>query len=195
MNKITKEIKTGLLLLMAICVLVLILTLFVTLVAQITMPDKANGSLLYVDGKVVGSELIGQSFTSPGYFHGRPSAVDYNSAESGGTNYGPTSAELMKQVSQRIEQVRRENGLPPDAPVPADLVLASGSGLDPHISVESAMLQVPRVAIARGLPESEVKALVEQHIETPQLGFLGQERVNVLKLNLALDELTRESRP
>ena len=195
MNKITKEVRTGILLFMAVCVLVLILTLFVTLVAQITMPDKANGSLLYVDGKVVGSELIGQSFTSPGYFHGRPSAVDYDATESAGSNYGPTSAELMKQVSQRLEQVRRENGLPPDAPVPADLVLASGSGLDPHISVESAMLQVQRIATARGLPESEVKMLVEQHIETPQLGFLGQERVNVLKLNLALDELTRESRP
>jgi len=191
MNKITKEIKTGVLLFIAICVLVIVYTLFVTLVAQITMPDKANGSLLYVDGKVVGSELIGQSFTSPGYFHGRPSAVDYDATESAGSNYGPTSAELMKQVSQRLEQVRRENGLPPDAPVPAELVLASGSGLDPHISVEGAMLQVPRVATARGLPESEVKMLVEQHIETPQLGFLGQERVNVLKLNLALDELAR----
>jgi len=195
MNKITKDIRIAVSLFIAICVLVMVYTLFVTLIAQITMPDKANGSLLYVDGKVVGSELIGQSFTSPGYFHGRPSAVDYDSIESAGTNYGPTSAELMKEVSQRIEQVRRENGLPLDAPVPADLVLASGSGLDPHISVESAMLQIPRVAIARGLPESEVKALVEQHIETPQLGFLGQERVNVLKLNLALDELTRESRP
>ena len=195
MNKITKEIRIAVSLFIAICVLVVVYTLFVTLVAQITMPNKANGSLLYVDGKVVGSELIGQSFTSPGYFHGRPSAVDYNGASSGGSNYGPTSAELMKQVSQRIEQVRHENGLPPDAPVPADLVLASGSGLDPHISVESAMLQVPRVATARGLPESEVKMLVDQHIEPPQLGFLGQERVNVLKLNLALDELTRESKP
>ena len=195
MNKITKEIRIAVSLFIAICVLVVVYTLFVTLVAQITMPDKANGSLLYVDGKVVGSELIGQSFTSPGYFHGRPSAVDYNGASSGGSNYGATSAELMKQVSQRIEQVRRENGLPPDAPVPADLVLASGSGLDPHISVEGAMLQVPRVATARGLPESEVKMLVDQHIEPPQLGFLGQERVNVLKLNLALDELARQSQP
>ena len=188
MNKITKEIRIAVSLFIAICVLVVVCTLFVTLVAQITMPDKANGSLLYVDGKVVGSELIGQSFTSPGYFHGRPSAVDYDATESAGSNYGPTSAELMKQVSQRLEQVRRENGLPPDAPVPADLVLASGSGLDPHISVESAMLQVSRVAIERGLPESEVKALVDEHIEPPQFGMLGQYRVNVLKLNLALDE-------
>ena len=189
MNKITKEIRIAISLFIAICILVVVYTLFVTLVAQIAMPDKANGSLVYVDGKLVGSELIGQSFTSPGYFHGRPSAVDYNGASSGGSNLGPTSAELMKQVSERIEQVRRENGLPPDAPVPADLVLTSGSGLDPHISVESAMLQITRVATARGLPEPEVKALVEQHIETPQLGFLGQKRINVLKLNLALDDL------
>ncbi len=195
MNKITREIKTGVLLFIAICVLVIAYTLFVTLVAQITMPDKANGSLLYVDGKVVGSEFIGQSFTSPGYFHGRPSAVDYDGANSGGSNLGPTSAELMKQVSQRIEEVRRENGLPPDTPVPADLVLASGSGLDPHISVDGAMLQVARVATARGLPEAQLRGLVSRYIETPQLGFLGQERVNVLKLNLALDELARASRP
>ncbi len=195
MNKITKEVKIAVSLFIAICVLVVVYTLFVTFIAQITMPDKANGSLLYVDGKVVGSELIGQSFTSPGYFHGRPSAVDYDSTESAGSNLGPTSAELMKQVSQRIEQVRKENNLPPDAPVPADLVLASGSGLDPHISVESAMLQVPRVATARELPESEVRMLVDQHIEPLQLGFLGQKRVNVLKLNLALDELTRGSKP
>jgi len=195
MNKLKKEIKTGVLLLIAICVLQVACVSFVTLVAQITMPDKANGSLLYVDGKLVGSELIGQSFTSPGYFHGRPSAVDYDTAESAGTNYGPTSAELMEQVNQRIEMVRRENGLPPDAPVPADLVLASGSGLDPHISVEGAILQVQRVATARALPESEVRMLVDQHIEPPQLGFLGQERVNVLKLNLALDELARRIKP
>ncbi len=195
MNKLKKEIKTGVFLLIAICVLQVAYVSFVTLVAQITMPDKANGSLLYVDGKLVGSELIGQSFTSPGYFHGRPSAVDYDTAESAGTNYGPTSAELMEQVNQRIEMVRRENGLPPDVPVPADLVLASGSGLDPHISVEGAILQVQRVATARALPESEVRRLVDQHIEPPQLGFLGQERVNVLKLNLALDELARRIKP
>ena len=184
-----KVIRTSVILLALVCVLQLVYVFFVTGIAQTFMPYQANGSLLYVDGKVVGSELIGQSFTSPGYFHGRPSAVDYDSAESGGSNYGPTSAELMKQVRQRIERVRRENGLPPDAPVPADLVLASGSGLDPHISVEGTMLQVPRVATARGLPESEVKALVEQHIEYPQFGVLGREHLNVLKLNIALDEV------
>jgi K+-transporting ATPase ATPase C chain len=189
MNTIVKTIKITIILLILVSAGQVAYTLFVTLVAQTTMPDKANGSLLYVDGKVVGSELIGQSFTSPGYFHGRPSAVDYDGAASGGSNLGPTSKELMEQVRQRVEQVRRENGLPPDAPVPADLVLASGSGLDPDISVDSAMLQVSRVATARGLPPSAVKALVEQHIEPPQFGILGQERVNVLKLNIALDEV------
>ena len=123
MNKIAKEMRIAVSLFAVICVLVVAYTLFVTLVAQITMPDKATGSLIYVDGRVVGSELIGQSFTSPGYFHGRPSAIDYDGTESAGSNYGPTSAELMKQVSQRIEQVRKENKLPADATVPADLSL------------------------------------------------------------------------
>jgi K+-transporting ATPase ATPase C chain len=186
-----RVIKTSLILLLLICVLQLAYVLFVTGVAQTTMPYQSNGSLLYVDGKVVGSELIGQSFTSPGYFHGRPSVLDYDGAESAGSNLGPTSAKLMEEVRQRVEEVRRENGLPPDAPVPADLVLASASGLDPDISVEGAMLQVGRVATARGLPEPEVRALVERHISPPQFGFLEQERVNVLKLNLALDEMTR----
>ncbi len=194
-NTITREVRSGVLLFATICLLVVILTLVVTVVAQVIMPDKANGSLLYVDGEIVGSELIGQSFTSAHYFHGRPSAVDYDGANSGASNQGPTSAELMEQVEQRIEQVRRENGLAPGAPVPADLVLASGSGLDPHISVESATLQVPRVAAARQLQESQVKALVDQHVEDLQLGFLGQQRVNVLKLNLALDELTAGRQP
>jgi K+-transporting ATPase ATPase C chain len=191
MNTIIKTIKISIILLILVSAGQVAYTYFVTAVAQITMPDKANGSLLYVDGKVVGSELIGQSFTSPGYFHGRPSALDYEGDESAGSNLGPTSAKLMEKVSQRVEQVRRENGLAADAPVPADLVLTSASGLDPHISVESAMLQVARVATARGLPEPAVKALVDEHIEPPQLGVLGQEKVNVLKLNLALDELTR----
>jgi potassium-transporting ATPase KdpC subunit len=185
----SKVLRTSLILMGLICVLQLAYVLFVTGVAQTFWPHQANGSLIYVDGKVVGSELIGQSFTSPGYFHGRPSAVDYDGAESAGSNLGPTSARLMEQVSQRVEDVRRENGLPADAPVPADLVLSSASGLDPDISVEGAMLQVGRVAAARGLAESRVRALVEQHIEPPQFGFLGQTKVNVLKLNLALNEL------
>ena len=183
--------KTGLLFFAVICVLSLGYEFFVTFVAQVAAPDKANGSLLYVDGKVVGSELIGQSFTSPGYFHGRPSAVDYDATNSGGSNYGPTSEQLMEQVKARIEQVRKENNLPPDQPVPADLVLASGSGLDPDISVDSALLQVARVAKERSLLEADVRTLVKQHTLPPDLGFIGQERVNVLKLNIALDELAK----
>lgn len=191
MNRVGKEVKIGFLLLAAVCVLSLVYTLVIMGIAQIAMPDKANGSLITVDGVVVGSELIGQSFTGVGYFHGRPSAVDYSGNNSGGSNYGPTSADLMKQVSQRIEEVRKENKLPADAPVPADLVLASGSGLDPDISVDSALLQVSRVASERSLPQSKVKELVDQNVVPPDLGFLGQPRVNVLKLNLALDQLVK----
>jgi K+-transporting ATPase ATPase C chain len=155
------------------------------------MPEQASGSLIVMNGKIVGSELIGQNFTSPGYFHGRPSAVNYAGNGSGASNFGPTNKNLMEQVSQRISEVRTENNLSSNATVPSELVLTSGSGLDPHISMEGAMLQVPRVAVARGIPESEVKVLVYQHIEPAQFGIMGQERVNVLNLNLALDKLNR----
>jgi K+-transporting ATPase ATPase C chain len=191
MNGLAKEARIGISLFIAIIVIVIIYVTFVTVVAQVAWPEKANGSLIYIDGKLVGSELIGQSFTDPQYFHGRPSAVDYNSGESGGSNLGPNSEELLEQVRQRIEQVRKENNLAPDAPVPADLVLTSASGLDPDISVESAMLQVSRVSSARGLSETDVKSLVQQHIDYPQAGFLGAEKVNVLKLNIALDKLSQ----
>jgi potassium-transporting ATPase KdpC subunit len=191
MKGLGKEARIGISLFIAIIIIVIAYIAFVTVVAQVAMPDKANGSLIYIDGRVVGSELIGQSFTSPGYFHGRPSAVNYDGGASGGSNLGPSSEELLKQVSERVEQVRKKNGLAPDAPVPADLVLTSGSGLDPDISVDSAMLQVSRVASERGLSEADVIALVERHIDYPQLGFLGSEHVNVLKLNIALDELSR----
>ncbi len=190
MQETTKEIKSAVLLFIAFSVLTgLAYPLFMTAVTQTVMPEKAGGSLLEVNGKVIGSEFIGQNFSSPGYFHGRPSAVDYRANGSGASNLCPTSSKLMEQVRQRVEQVRRENGLDQKAPVPTELVLASGSGLDPHISVAGAMLQVPRIAKARGWPESEVKVQVYQHIEPAMFGILGQERVNVLKLNLALDEL------
>jgi K+-transporting ATPase ATPase C chain len=192
MNGIAKELRAAGLLFIAFSLLTgLIYPLFITGIVQTAMPEKAGGSLLILGGNVVGSELIGQSFSGREYFHGRPSAIDYNASSSGASNLGPTSARLMEQVKQRIEQVRSENNLSQNGPMPADLVLASGSGLDPHISVEGAMLQVPRVASARGLPESEVKVLVYQHIEPAVFGILGQPRVNVLKLNLALDELKR----
>ena len=190
-SEIAKGIRTCVMLFATIVVLSLVYTFFITWGAQILMPYQAGGSLIYVNGTVVGSELIGQNFSSSGYFHGRPSAVDYNASNSGGSNYGATSAALMDQVTQRIAKVRSENNLSPNASVPADMVLASGSGLDPHISPENAMIQVQRVARVRGLSESEVRTLVDQHTEYPQFGFLGQTRINVLKLNIALDELAR----
>jgi K+-transporting ATPase ATPase C chain len=192
MSDIAKEIKAAVLLFLAMSVLTgLAYPLFITGVVQKLMPEQAEGSLLVVEGKVVGSELIGQNFTSPGYFHGRPSAVGYAANGSGASNFGPTSAKLMDEVRLRIEQVRTENNLSRNAAVPGELVLASASGLDPHISVEGAMLQIPRIARARGLPESEVKVLVYQHMEPAQFEVLGQEKVNVLKLNLALDDLVK----
>ena len=128
-------------------------------ISQLFFREKANGSLVVSDNRVAGSSLIGQNFTNPKYFHGRPSAMEkpYDASNSGGTNFGPSNAKFLEEVAKRIEKVRKENTLDPAAPVPADLVLASASGLDPHISVETAMLQVPRIAKARGLQESEVQ--------------------------------------
>jgi K+-transporting ATPase ATPase C chain len=192
MNEIAREVKPAVLLFVVFSVLTgLVYPLFITGVVQVAMPERASGSLIVVDGKVVGSELIGQMFTDPGYFHGRPSAVGYSANSSGASNLGPSSTKLMEQVSQRIAEVRSENNLPPDTSVPADLVLASGSGLDPHISPDAALIQVKRVAKARGLPEEDVTALVQSRIEPAQFGVLVQNRVNVLKLNMALDEMTK----
>lgn len=188
MDRLKANVRTGLRLFAVFVVLAVSYTMLVTL-AGLFVPEKTAGSLIIVDGKVVGSALIGQSFTSPRYFHGRPSAVDYRGDSSGGSNFGPTNKKFLEIVAKRIELVRQENNLPPGAPVPADLVLASGSGLDPDISVHSAMLQVGRVARARNLEEGRVAALVEAHIESPEFGLLGQHHVNVLRLNLALDEL------
>lgn len=190
MDGTLKEIKTAVLIFVAFSLLTgLIYPLIMTGIIQFVMPEKASGSLIALDGKIVGSELIGQNFSSPSYFHGRPSAVDYSANGSGASNFGPTSAKLMDLVRQRIEQVRSENNLSSNASVPADLVLASASGLDPHISLEAAMLQVPRIAKSRGLNQSDVQELVGKNVEHPQFGFLGQERVNVLRLNLALDRI------
>jgi len=193
-SEIVKGLRSCILLFATVVVLSLVYTFFITWGSQILFPYQAGGSLIYINGTAVGSELIGQNFSSPGYFHSRPSAVDYNASNSGGSNYGATSAALMDQVKQRIAKVRSENNLSPNASVPADMVLASGSGLDPDISPENAMIQVSRVAKARGLPKSEVQELVNQHIEGPQFGFLGADRVNVLKLNIALDELARKGK-
>jgi potassium-transporting ATPase KdpC subunit len=191
-QEIAREIKTAMLLFIAFSLLTgLIYPLFMTGIIQTAIPEKASGSMVAVDGRVIGSELIGQNFSGPGYFHGRPSAVGYMANGSGGSNLGPTSNKLMEETQKRIEYVRLENGLSSDIPVPADLVLTSGSGLDPHISTEGAMLQVPRIARSRGLPELEVRALVNGSVEPIYLGTFGQDRVNVLRLNMKLDGLSK----
>jgi len=158
-------------------------------VGQGLFSHKANGSLVQVDGKVTGSSLLAQGFTSPDYFHPRPSAAGqgYDAAGSSGTNLGPTSKKLIEDVKQRVVDYRTGNGLPPDARVPADAVTSSASGLDPHISVRNALLQAARVAKARGIGEKDILAKVEAHTEGRTLGFLGEPRVNVLTLNLSLD--------
>jgi K+-transporting ATPase ATPase C chain len=160
--------------------------LVITGIAQVAFPNQANGSLVVMDGRAYGSELIGQQFDDPKYFWGRPSAAGYDAAASSGSNYGPTNPALLEAVQERIDALKAadpENTLP----IPVDLVTASGSGLDPHISVAAALYQVHRVASARGLDEAEVASLVEKYTEGRQFGFLGEPRVNVLLLNLALD--------
>ena len=158
-------------------------------VGQGLFSGKANGSLVRVNGKVAGSSLLGQGFAAPNYFHPRPSAAGqgYDAAGSSGTNLGPTSKKLIESVKERVDAYRAENGLPPDARVPADAVTSSASGLDPHISVRNATLQAARVAKARGIGEKDVLAKVEAHTEGRTLGLLGEPRVNVLTLNLSLD--------
>jgi len=173
--------------------------LFMTGVAQVLFPHQAAGSLIEKDGKVIGSELIGQNFTDAKYFHGRPSATTdtdpndstktvpapYNAGNSGGSNAGPTSKSLIERVQGDVDTLKKENG----APVPVDLVTTSASGLDPNITPAAAEFQVPRVAKARNLPEERVRALVADATEDRFLRILGETRVNVLKLNLALDAL------
>jgi potassium-transporting ATPase KdpC subunit len=169
-------------------ILGLIYPLVVTALAQVIFPDKANGQLIRnAEGTVIGSRLIGQPFTSPGYFRSRPSAAGangYDASGSGGSNLGPTNQKLIDRVKADVEKLQREN---PGKPVAIDLVTTSGSGLDPHISPAAAEFQVPRVARERGMSEDELRQIVAAHTEGRQFGFLGEPRVNVLELNLDLD--------
>jgi K+-transporting ATPase ATPase C chain len=159
-------------------------------IAQVAFPHQANGSLVQVNGQVVGSELLGEGFSGAKYFHPRPSAAGtgYDATSSGGTNFGPTSQKLMDSIKAAVAAYRQENGLAADTRVPADAVTSSSSGLDPHISPENAKLQAPRVAKERSLPLDAVNAAIENATERPLFGFLGGEPgVNVLRLNLSLD--------
>ncbi len=161
--------------------------LLMTAIAQVVFPDKANGQLIRKDGAVIGSRLIGQPFTGPGYFHSRPSAAGtngYDAANSGGTNLGPTNRKLIERVAADAAEAQKQA---PHTPVPIDLVTTSASGLDPDITPAAAYFQVPRVARERGVREEQVRLLVAAHTERRQLAFLGEPRVNVLRLNLDLD--------
>ena len=196
-----REVRPAIVMIVCLTILTgLVYPLAMTGIAQALFPRQANGSLIEKGGKVIGSELIGQNFMKPGYFHGRPSATTdtdpkdpsktipapYNAANSGGSNAGPTSKALVERVQGDVKALKEEN---PNAPIPVDLVTTSASGLDPDISPAAALFQVPRVAKERGLPEPRVRDLVTSNTEGRFLGVIGEPRVNVLKLNMALDAL------
>jgi K+-transporting ATPase ATPase C chain len=196
-----REIRPAIVMIVCLTILTgLVYPLAMTGIAQALFPQQANGSLVEKGGKVIGSELIGQNFTKPGFFHGRPSATTdtdpkdpsktipapYNAANSGGSNAGPTSKALVERLQGDVKALKEEN---PNTPIPVDLVTTSASGLDPDISPAAALFQVPRVAKERGLPEQRVRDLVASNTEGRFLGVIGEPRVNVLKLNMALDAL------
>jgi K+-transporting ATPase ATPase C chain len=186
MNLIRHIVTAVLMTIVTTVLLGLVYPLVITGLAQVLFPDQANGQLITRDGRVIGSRLIGQTFSSAKYFHSRPSAAGsgYDATSSSGTNLGPTSKKLIDAVTANVEAAQKDN---PGMPVPVDLVTSSASGLDPHISPAAARFQVPRVARERGLTEADVQALVDRFTEGRQWGVLGEPRVNVLELNLALE--------
>jgi potassium-transporting ATPase KdpC subunit len=188
MNITRNLIAAALMTIVTTLILGVLYPLAITAIAQVAFTSQANGQLIERNGKVVGSRIIGQGFSSPGYFRPRPSAAGtgYDAANSAGSNLGPTNKKLIDAVKANVEAARKEN---PNAPVPIDLVTTSASGFDPHISPAAAEFQVPRVARERGIPDAEVRRLVDANTEGRQLGFLGERRVNVLELNIALDSL------
>ena len=191
MNVVLRQLRPAVLAVIAFTVLLgLAYPLFLTGVGQLLWKDQADGQLIEVDGTIVGSRLIGQSFTSPGYFHPRPSAAGegYDGSASSGSNYGPSNPAYLQLVADRVAAYRAENGLGTDTLVPVDAVTASGSGLDPQISVRNARLQAPRVAAARALDLAVVLHAIDDHTQHRQLAVLGDPGVNVLELNLALDQ-------
>jgi K+-transporting ATPase ATPase C chain len=186
MNLIRHIVTAVLMTIVTTVLLGLVYPLVITGLAQVLFPDQANGQLITRDGRVIGSRLIGQTFSSARYFHSRPSAAGsgYDATSSSGTNLGPTSKKLIDAVTANVEAAQKDN---PGAPVPVDLVTSSASGLDPHISPAAARFQVPRVARERHMTEADVQALVDRFTEGRQWGVLGESRVNVLELNLALE--------
>jgi potassium-transporting ATPase KdpC subunit len=183
-----KNLVTSVLMTIATTVLLgIIYPLVVTGLSQLLFPKKANGQFIEANGKIVGSRIIGQAFTSPGYFHSRPSAAGngYDATASNGSQWGPTNQKLVDRVKGDVAAAQAEN---PGTPIPIDLVTASGSGLDPEISPAAAAFQIPRIAKARGISGTQMRELVARHTENRQLGFIGEPRVNVLELNLELDK-------
>jgi K+-transporting ATPase ATPase C chain len=189
--RLRKHLRTAFVSVISLSVLTgCIFPLVLFALGRLLSPDQAAGSLVKRNGVVIGSRLIGQDFTRPEYLHSRPSAAGtgYDGTSSGGSNFGPSNPKLAETVRRLAEEYRKSNGLPPDATVPIDAVTSSGSGLDPHISPANAELQIARVARARGLDEDAVRRMVADHTQGPQFGFLGNPRVSVLDLNLALDQ-------